>query len=75
MSELSDAERIERIRQGHERYKRRQKASATGVFEANASDTSRAGFDVRVASEILSPGEWSDELNLDHVEMDEGGCE
>lgn len=70
--ELSDAERIDLIRAAHKRYLSRT-AGAIGRFEAG--DASRAGFDVRLATEIVSPTEWSDELNLDHVEIDEAGGE
>jgi hypothetical protein len=73
--ELNDEQRIDMIRAAHERYKRRLKAGVSGVFEANASDTSRAGFDVKLASEILSPGEWPGEIDLNHLEVDAEGCE
>lgn len=70
--ELNDEQRIDLIRAAHKRYLART-VGAIGRFEAG--DASRAGFDLKLATELVSPTEWSDELNLDHVEIDEAGGE
>lgn len=70
--ELSDQERIAMIRAGHDRYKRRQEVSETAIFTgSDLGNTSRAGFDLNVATEIVSPGEWPSDLDLGHLELDE----
>ena len=65
--ELSDQERIAMIRAGH-----RQEVSETAIFTgSDLGNTSRAGFDLNVATEIVSPGEWPSDLDLGHLELDE----